>query len=89
MNVIENIVMNERCNSYKPMWQLFVFTRYALQDMQISSVCNCMSHKCCNIYYSFPLIFGINFRYEPDYVQGHNDIDESFTVSYKHPYPHA
>ena len=35
-----------------------------------------MSHKCCNLYYSFPLIFGINFRYEHNYVQVHNNIDE-------------
>ena len=35
-----------------------------------------MSHKGCNLYYSFPLIFGTNFRYEPNYVQGHNNIEE-------------
>ena len=35
-----------------------------------------MSRKGCNLYYSFPLIFGTNFRYEPNYVQGHNNIEE-------------
>ena len=56
------------------MWQLFVFTRDA--SYEISSVWNCMSHKGCNLYSSFPLIFGTNFRYEPNYVQGHNNIEE-------------
>ena len=74
MNVIENIVMNERCTSYKTMWQLFIFTRDALYE--ISSVWNRMLHKCCKLYYSFPLVLGTNFRYEPNYFQGHNNIDE-------------
>ena len=68
--------MNERCTSDKNMWQLAVFTIDVL--FEISSVRICMSHKCCNLYYSFPLVFGTNFRNEPKYVQGHNNIDELF-----------